>query len=129
MTTRPRLSRRCGAAACVTKKRSLGRGPESRVPVGLGHLGDGLGHEPFAGCVHEQIEPAELVDGACDERPGRLHVGEVAVGPAGREDRPALGLEARGDGCADPSGSPSDERAHGGQCRPCGSVDPVRGSN
>jgi len=91
----------------------LRRRAEGGVPVGLRQLLDRLGHESFAGCVHEQVEPAELLDRALDELPRLLGVGEIAVRAARGLHRPAFALEPRCDRGSDAPGSPCDKPFHG----------------
>ena len=46
----------------------LGGDPERSVPVLLGDLLDGLGREPVAGSVDDEVEAAQLGNGTLNER-------------------------------------------------------------
>jgi hypothetical protein len=48
---------------------SLRGRPEGRVPVGLVELFERLRREALARRIDQQVEPAELLNGALDERP------------------------------------------------------------
>ena len=101
----PCEARKCGAAACETKKLPFAVAPKAASQSRFLELLERLGRETLAGGVHEQVEPAELLDGPRDERPRLRDLGKVAVGAAGREHRPTVALEPRGDRGADPPGT------------------------
>jgi len=85
---------------------------EGRVPVRFVELLERLGREALAGGVHEQIESAQLLDGAFDERSRLAWPRDVAVGAAGGENRPALALEPAHDRLADAAHAAGDQRPH-----------------
>ena len=107
----PCEARKCGAAACETKKLPFAVAPNAASQSAFVELLERLRRETLAGGVHEQVETAELLDRPRDERP-RLLGREVAVGAAGREHRPTVALEPRGDRGADPPGTPRDQSTH-----------------
>ena len=126
----PRLSRRCCAAAWVTKKLPLAVGAERGVPVrSRSRRSTGLGTNPSPAAFTSRSSPPSSSTARVDERRGTLCPGEVAVGSAGREDAssPRLG-DARKPPLRSARCLLSRERASR-QCRHFGSVHPVGGSN
>jgi hypothetical protein len=90
---------------------ALRRRAERRVPVFLRKLCDRLRDEAFAGAVHEQVEPAQLLRRTRDQRLRRLRLRDVSVCPPGGNDRPALAFEARGNRRAHAPGAAGNEGA------------------
>ena len=95
MTSSRRDARRCGAAACVTKKLPFAVAPNAASQSVSSSSSSGFGANPSPAAFTSRSRPPSSLDRLGDEAARLLDLGHVAVGPAGREDRPAVAVRSR----------------------------------
>ena len=90
---------------------------EGRVPVLLCHVLDRFRLEPVSGRMHDQVEATELFRCPLDQSADFARAGEVTLGAARGEDRPAFLLEPPHDGNSQAARTACDEGTHRNQSR------------
>ena len=112
MTTSPPLSRRCGAAACVTKKLPLTVAPSAASTSSSETSSNRFGSNPGRRSVDDDVQAPELRGRSLDERLRSVGAREVAVAASGGDHLPSLVPQALRNRGAELAGAAGDERPH-----------------